>query len=260
VKWPRFALGVCLAAASITACNATNGDGVPGVGASTTVTTESATTAAQAPQNSGTETTSSVGRNASFVTQDGLTLEGAMFGTGNDWVVLAHMRPASMDSWFAFAEVLASAGFTAMPFNFRGYGQSEGSGFAVDVDAAAAVDFAFASGAETVSIIGASMGGTGAMAAAAVRSVASVVTISAPAAFSGVDAVAAMASLQAPILFVAATDDQPYASDIGLLAGAAGGAVNTFFLDGRAHGTNLFGEHGAELTDQILAHLRSSLS
>jgi pimeloyl-ACP methyl ester carboxylesterase len=193
-----------------------------------------------------------------FVTSDGVTLEARRFGSGDRWVVLAHMRRASMESWFTFGDELAAAGYTALAFNHRGYGGSAGSGFAVDIDTTAAVDHALASGAASVSVIGASMGGTGAIAAAAVRDVDAVVTLSAPAAFEGVDATSAMASVTARTLLVAATGDQPYADAVAEFAAASSAPVNTLFLEGSAHGTDLLAEHGTEVTDQILAHLASA--
>ena len=188
-------------------------------------------------------------------TADGLILEAERFGTGTDFVVLAHMRPSDMSSWFSFAGFLAGEGYTAITFNFRGYGNSEGSGFAVDVDVAAAVDVALALGAERVFVIGASMGGTGSVVAASQRDVAGVVTLSAPARFEGADAVAAATTVTAPMLLIAAEDDGPYAADAASISAAAGGATTVEILSGRNHGTDLFREHSEELTARILVFL-----
>lgn len=190
---------------------------------------------------------------AQFVTADGITLEGRLLGDGTDFVVLAHMRPATMDSWAPFAEVLAANGFSVLIFNFRGYGNSGGDGFAVDLDTGAAIDFAAARGANRVFVIGASMGGTGAIAAAADRTVAGVVTLSAPAKFEGVDAVEAARRLDAPLLAFAAAGDDSYVDQANELVSAAGGTV--IALDGNAHGTNLFKDHGPALRSRILSFL-----
>lgn len=212
-----------------------------------------------APTGATTETDGPVGeRDVRFTTADGVELEGIRFGDGPVWVILAHMRPAEMESWFDFARDASESGYTALAFNYRGYGGSGGTGFAVDVDTVAAVDFAYTSGAGSVVVVGASMGGTGALAAGAERLVAGVATLSAPATFEGVDGIEAVSRLTAPALLVAATDDQPYASAIGDLAAAATARINTLFFDGNAHGTNLFVDHGPELRDQLLAFIASA--
>lgn len=214
-----------------------------------TTTTPTATTTAPTPVEDEAVT---------FVTSDDITLEGRRFGSGETGVVLAHMRPATMESWFEFAEILADAGYSALAFNFRGYGESGGDGFAVDIDTVAAVDFLVATGVTDVFVIGASMGGTGAVAAAAERSTNGAVTLSAPDVFEGTDAVAAAATLAGPLLLMAAEDDQPYPEDAAAIAGTAAGGAEVAILPGEAHGTDLFGDHGAAVTERILEFLATT--
>jgi len=191
----------------------------------------------------------------SFPTADGLTLQGRRFGEGATFVVLAHMKPASMESWFPFAVVLADHGYSALAFDFRGYGNSEGEGFAVDVDTIAAIDEATRLGAETVYAIGASMGGTGAIAAAAERPVAGVATLSAPTRFQGVDAAGAAARVLAPMLLVAAAGNDGYVAQAKEIARHAAGDAQVVALSGSRHGTDMFRDHGGELTDLLLGFL-----
>ena len=195
------------------------------------------------------------GEAVTFPTADGLTLEGRRFGSGPALVVLAHMRPATMDSWFDFARVLAAEGHSALAFNFRGYGDSEGDGFDVDTDALAAIDFGTSLGAETVFVIGASMGGTGAVTASSQRPVSGTITLSAPDVFEGADAVAAAPSLTAPILLIAAENDTPYPSDAATIDAAADVPSEVVILSGSEHGTNLFIDHDEALTAMILGFL-----
>lgn len=245
--------------ALLVGCSA--GETATSIGTSTTTSAaappSTTSTAAPSPTTAGTGGPDAESE-VEFITTDGVKLEGVRFGDGPVWVILAHMRPAEMDSWFDFAREAAGAGYTALAFNFRGYGDSGGSGFAVDVDTVAAVDFAYASGAGSVVVVGASMGGTGALAAGAERLVSGVATLSAPAAFEGVDGIDAVSRLTAPALLVAASDDEPYASAIADLAAAASPRINTLFLDGNAHGTDLFADHGAELRDQLFAFIASA--
>lgn len=193
-----------------------------------------------------------------FATEDGLTLEASRFGTGSQFVILAHMRPADMSSWFAFAGLLASEGYSAITFNFRGYGNSDGAGFAVDVDVAAAVDAAITLGAAEVFLIGASMGGSGSVVAASRRDVAGVVTMSAPAEFLGADAVDAASAVTAPMLLISAADDAPYAADAERIRASAAGSAEVTILSGRRHGTDLFQQHSEDLTALILDFLASA--
>ncbi len=194
---------------------------------------------------------------ADISTEDGLVLESRTFPAGRDWVVLAHMRPADMTSWFDFGERLAAEGYTALTFNFRGYGNSEGGPdeFAVGTDVTAAVDFAVGRGAERVFVIGASMGGTGALVAAADRPVAGVATLSAPGDFFGADALAAVPRITAPKLFVAAESDAPYPDIVAEFVEVAPDSARQQIFTGNAHGTDLFTSHGPELTDLLLDFL-----
>jgi len=214
-----------------------------------------ATAASAPPVNEGSGTSTGGPSPVAFTTADGETLEAVRIGSGDRWVVLAHMRPADMNSWAKFAATVASRGATALYFNFRGYGHSTGDGFSVAVDVTAAVDYALSQGAAGVSVVGASMGGTGALAAAAERPLLAVATLSAPAEFEGTNALEAMPRVSAPLLVAAAEADRPYAAQAGLLVDAAGGDdAELLILSGAAHGTNLFATH-SDLAATLLAFL-----
>lgn len=193
-----------------------------------------------------------------IVTSDGLILEADRFGTGDNFVVLAHMRPADMSSWTSFAGLLAGEGYSVITFNFRGYGNSEGAGFSVDVDVVAAVDAARKLGAERVYVIGASMGGTGAIAAGAQRDLAAVITLSAPARFMATDALEASSQITTGMLLFAAENDSPYPADAASIEARAGGSTEVVILSGRSHGTDLFRDHSETLTQSILIHLATN--
>jgi pimeloyl-ACP methyl ester carboxylesterase len=189
-----------------------------------------------------------------FQTSDGVTLEGRRFGTGEDFVVLAHMLPASMESWFDFAAVLADEGYSAIAFNFRGYGNSEGDGFSVSTDATAAFDLAMDAGAARVFGIGASMGGTGVLASNGNREFVGVASLSAPAVFEGSDAVGGVATATAPLLLIAAEDDAPYPEEADTIRAVRPDA-EVLILTGSRHGTDLFIDHGDELEAALLEFL-----
>jgi pimeloyl-ACP methyl ester carboxylesterase len=101
----------------------------------------------------------------SFGTEDGAVVHADRYGTGAHWVVLVHGARFDKASWGSQARALAEAGFSALAIDLRGYGRSgprEGSdllhpGYPLDV--LAAVRFAREEGAETVSVVGGSLGG-----------------------------------------------------------------------------------------------------
>ncbi len=110
----------------------------------------------------------------SFPTQDGGIVYADLYGTGGRGVVLAHGGRFNKESWATQAHTLATAGFRVVAIDFRGRGQSRGgpqsaSGDdAVHFDVLAAVRYLHETGAQTVSVVGASFGG-GAAAQAAVE-------------------------------------------------------------------------------------------
>lgn len=212
-----------------------------------------------APESTASETLPDPGRDFPVTTSDGLHLEARAWGTGADYVVLAHMRPADMTSWFDFARLLADHGYTAVAFNFRGYGQSEGhSGdFEVGIDVRAAVDAAHDAGAARVFVIGASMGGTGAVVAAASNEIAGTIALSAPDVFEGVDAASRAQDVPTPLLLIAADGDERAAEDAAKIA-ASNGQAELVILTGSQHGTNLFADHGEEITTLILDFLAAA--
>jgi pimeloyl-ACP methyl ester carboxylesterase len=226
-------------------------------GGTSSPTAPEVTTAAPAVEPTASTSAEATRSEVTFVTSDGLTLEGTVFGDGSDWVILAHMLPADQTSWFEFANAATRQGFAALTFNFRGYGGSDGprEPFAVDVDVEAAIDFAEAAGAQRIWLIGASMGGSGSLAVAARRDVVGVATLSAPAQFQGTDALGAVPGIAGPKLFVAARGDEPYASTVGTFLEAAAEPKSSRLFDGSAHGTNLFETHGQELTMLLLEFL-----
>jgi esterase/lipase len=154
----------------------------------------------------------------SFRSPDGVKLAGRVFGDGQVGVVLAHMFPADQTSWWAFARVLAPQGFTVLTFDFRGYcpggvaGCSEGQRdvAAMWQDVLGAVDFMMARGLVRVMLVGASMGGTASLLAAAQPGVpvVAIVALSAPQSFEGLTADrTVLGNVTAAKLFVAGNSD-----------------------------------------------------
>ncbi len=117
----------------------------------------------------------------------GLTAEAAEFRSGDEvmlrgWhipfensskaIVICSGANGSLDADVHVAPWLHEAGFSVLLFNWRAHGQSEGEvvtlGFNERYDLIAAVQYAKSKGAERVGVLGFSMGGTVALATAAV--------------------------------------------------------------------------------------------
>jgi pimeloyl-ACP methyl ester carboxylesterase len=124
------------------------------------------------------------------------------------------MSRGTLCQWVPYAQRLARMGYLALPFDFRNYGDSQRRNYAVSRrwagDIAAAVRAVRRLGARKVFVVGASLGGSaGVQAAANVRPlVDGVVSVSGAADLSG--AIEAAARLEVPALFVAGARDEAY--------------------------------------------------
>jgi pimeloyl-ACP methyl ester carboxylesterase len=101
----------------------------------------------------------------SFPTEDGGVVYADIYGEGDRAVVLVHGGQFNKESWQKQAHALAELKFQVLALDLRGYGKSRGPGDADSMDAPlyqdvlAAVRYLRKSGAKTVSVVGASMGG-----------------------------------------------------------------------------------------------------
>ncbi len=111
---------------------------------------------------------------AEFRAGDGVTLRGWYIPAGDSLktVIVCSGANGSLDADMHVAPWLHEAGFNVLLFNWRAHGDSAGEvvtlGFNERYDLIAAVQFAKLKGAERVGVLGFSMGGTVAVAAAAV--------------------------------------------------------------------------------------------
>jgi pimeloyl-ACP methyl ester carboxylesterase len=192
-------------------------------------------------------------------TEDGLELTASSYGAGPTAVILAHMRGSDRQSWDKTARELASGGeYTVLTFDFRGHGDSDDGNLAdIDKDVRAAIQFMRDDGFDKMFVIGASIGGTAALAVAADEDLAGVVAISAPAKFEGIDALARLDQIREPKLFIAASGDKPYADDLEDMFGQALEPKERQLFDGNEHGTRLLeGDQGSQVMEAIERFLR----
>jgi pimeloyl-ACP methyl ester carboxylesterase len=206
-------------------------------------------------------------RAVSFESSDGVALDGRLFGDGTTGVVLAHMRPADQRSWFAFARRLADQGYLVLTFDFRGYcpgGEAGCSSGELEVselwrDVVAATDLVRSEGAMTVALVGASMGGTASLVAAAQDGTDAevVVTLSAPISIEGLVAdPALLQQVGANKLFVAGVGDAAAANDAQELYAISPPPKRIEIVPADDHGTDLLtGPRGETVRRTIETYL-----
>lgn len=210
-------------------------------------------------------------RAVSFEATDGVRLEGRLFGDGSAAVVLSHMRPADQTSWFGFASRLADQGYLVLTYNFRGYcpggsgGCSEGERDIGQMwrDVVGAIAFARLQGVVSVSLAGASMGGTASLVAAAQDGVdvRAVITLSAPVAIEGLVADAQVLSqITAGKLYIAGVGDASAAADAQTLwAQSPPPKAGLQIVPSDDHGTDLLtGSRGEEVRRLIETYLEQT--
>src|SRR3954454_16527526 len=151
-----------------------------------------------------------------FRTSDGVMLSGAVAGAGPVGAVLIHEYPLDLCGWWPYARYLAGHGVHVLLFDLRCFGRSgcgHGRGHAT-TDVAAAMAELRRRGARRIALVGASMGGTIAVVAAARLHPAAMVDLSGERDTTGLtpgidaDAGAAAHGVTAPALFAVARGDR----------------------------------------------------
>ena len=212
----------------------------------------------------GTPGPSAVGSPVNFVTEDNVVVKGHLYGTGGAAVVFAHMYPNDQRVWAPFAAEVAGQGYTALTFDFRGYGETGGQKdiSRIDRDLVAAVRFLRERDYDKVVLVGASMGGTAALKVAArddlADIIAGVVAVSAAESFRGLVARDDVSRISIPVLFVASEGDDGAPQSLQSMFERVGGQKDRRLFSGGAHGTELLdGEHAAEVKALILDFIGS---
>jgi len=142
-------------------------------------------------------------------------LAAVSIGTGRVAVVLAHQSSGSLCQWWPYARMIAGR-FRVVAFDFDGAGASPSGDGNYPGEVAAAAKWARRHGSRQIVLMGASMGGTAVMVAAAHLgdSVSGVIDLSGPADFAGMNALGAARRVHVPALFAYGTLDLGFASDV----------------------------------------------
>jgi pimeloyl-ACP methyl ester carboxylesterase len=161
-----------------------------------------------------------------FRAPDGTRLVGVLLGRGRTGIALGHESNGNLCTWLPFARTLAANGYRVLAFDHRGHGESEldpKAFYRLDRDFLGAVAQLRARGSTRFILMGASMGGTAALAASPQvgRSLRAVVDLSAPTAYGTLNALPAVRRLAPPGLFAVGSLDAAFVDDTRELAAAS---------------------------------------
>jgi alpha/beta superfamily hydrolase len=209
-------------------------------------------------------------KDITLVTDDGLKIYGHVYRSGGELaVVLAHQREYGADerSWRSFVELIVPQGYTALTFNFRGIGRSEGDINYMESelvrDVSAAIEWLQAEGFQRIACIGSSMGGTACLEAALRYDLEGVAAIAAPMSLGEPTKITVedLKLLTLPKLFICADNDR-YGRLPGctqLMYDESPEPKKLKFFSETAHGTELFFTQHKEDLRQLLLDFLDSL-
>jgi alpha-beta hydrolase superfamily lysophospholipase len=198
-----------------------------------------------------------------FRASDRVRLVGLELGKGRRGVVLAHELNGTLCNWLPFARLLVARGFHVLLFDARDAGKSAYVSFPqsdqLDRDVVGAGRELRRRGAGKLLLMGASAGGTAALAAAPKlgATVAGVAALSSPAEYVDMDAVAAVRRISAPSFFAVGEADSQFVAGVKQLYDAAASTMKQLeVVDGStAHGTELLSgpNDGTAMRAKLLA-------
>jgi pimeloyl-ACP methyl ester carboxylesterase len=189
----------------------------------------------------------------------GTDLAGIVYGTGTVGIVFAHEFEDDACDWAQYARSLAAKGYRTLAFDFNGYGASVRDGESYDADVTAAAAYLRSRGATSIVLVGASMGGTAVLTAAATLTppAVGVIALSAPAAFAGMNVLTGASDIHVPVLVAAGTFDVPFDQDARDIGASLTGSshVKVVVVDSGLHGHLLIVNQVPEVVTAVNAFL-----
>ena len=172
-----------------------------------------------------------------------MTLNGQVIGGGKTALVFSNGQTVSKFFWLPVAQRLASQGYLCLLYDYRGLSPSQGQNDPAarrDSGLRAAVGVARARGAASVVLVGASFGGTLALALAAQIQPKAVIILSAPlSADAFTVSEAGLKALTIPKLFMASQDDTQYVGAVQQMYDQAPEPRQLHIFPGKNHGDSI---------------------
>lgn len=149
---------------------------------------------------------------------DGASLRAAVVGDGPHAAVMLHQTYGALCGWMPFSTIVGGKDIKAIAIDICGFGFSycpEPFGSDPQAQVRAAVDWARAQGATSVTVVGASMGGAIALGTAQPAGADAVIDLSGPATWTRVpEAGAAAKDITIPLLLAVSPDDREMQPDV----------------------------------------------
>lgn len=185
-------------------------------------------------------------------------------------VLLGHESDAGHWNWYTIHSALAAEGYHVFSLDFRGHGDSEGvlDYSTVGVDARTAIKYINAVGFDRVVCIGASMGGSGCLAAAKEMQLAGLGMFSSPMNIPGTSLVSFsdLEAMSFPKLFIISDEDPvtrydaSFITDFVEMAERSPDPKQLHTFSGDLHGTALlWGENGEQILQILFDFIAGSL-
>ena len=177
-----------------------------------------------------------------FTTEDGVTLNGQIFGHGKTALVFSNGLNVPKFAWLPVAQRLAGQGYLCLLYDYRGLSPSQGRNDLAqrDSDLRAAVALARARGATSVVLVGASFGGTLALALAAQIQPKAAIILSAPlSADVFTVSEADLKALTIPKLFIASQGDTRYVGAVQQMYDLSSEPKQIRIFPGKNHGDSI---------------------
>jgi alpha/beta superfamily hydrolase len=195
-----------------------------------------------------------------FTTDDGVTLSGAIVGTGTTAIILSSMDMQSKALWVDVAPLLAARGYLTLSYDYRGVGASQGSydHSKLERDLKAAIQVAQQHGATKYVLMGASLGGLVTLKVAAATHPTAIVALSAPQAADNLEVSAdELHAITAPKFLAAAQRDNSFVNSMQAIYNLTPQPKELHIYSGNDHGTQLLDDPGVK--DQSLPQLYTFL-
>jgi alpha/beta superfamily hydrolase len=195
----------------------------------------------------------------SFVSQDGVTLQGLLYGQGMQAIILSNEGDNDSSRWVPVAQRLAQQGYLVLTFNYRYQGNSiDQLALHSLADLHAAIAFMRARNVSRLVLMGASLGALDTVKVASVEKFDAIVVISAPIGFQEVQLQdSELHRIIVPKLFVTSEDNEPFTHDTLHIFDATPDPKVKLVYAGTMHGISIFDSpSGANLLPSLLQFLQ----